>query len=90
MISFYQKLGKYPALFTALDGNAITTKFNDHKKFKEAYYLHDFRIAVTLWSKKSGEKVFHRHDDKQCISQISTQDKNTKIRQKKKTYCSHL
>ncbi|CAF3682351.1 unnamed protein product [Rotaria sp. Silwood1] len=66
-------------------GNTITTKFNDHKTFKNAYHLHDLRFAVTLWTKKSGEKVFRRHDDKQCISQISTEDKNTKVRNKNQT-----
>ncbi|CAF2757848.1 unnamed protein product [Rotaria sp. Silwood2] len=63
--------------------NVITTKFNDHRAFKDAYHLHDLCFAITLWSKKSGEKVFHRHNDKQYISQIVTEDKNTKDRKKK-------
>ncbi|CAF4008475.1 unnamed protein product [Rotaria sp. Silwood2] len=57
-------------------GKCITTKYDNHKDFKKAYSLHDLRFAITLWRKEPGEKVFHRHPDKQYISQISKEDKN--------------
>ena len=36
------------------------------------------RFALTLCKKEPGEEVFYRHDDKQYISAISTEDKKVK------------
>ncbi|CAF1305507.1 unnamed protein product, partial [Rotaria sp. Silwood1] len=34
-------------------GKFITTKYDNHKDFKEAYSLHDLRFAITLWRKRT-------------------------------------
>jgi hypothetical protein len=65
-------------IFDFIDGLPITTTYNRHDAFKDAYHLHDLRFAVTLWKKEPGETAFRRYDDIQYISQISTEDKNCK------------
>ncbi len=65
-------------LFDFIDGSPITTTYNRHDAFKDAYHLHDLRFAVTLWKKEPGETAFRRYDDIQYISQISTEQKKCK------------
>ncbi|CAF3089937.1 unnamed protein product [Rotaria socialis] len=60
----------------------IRTKFDDQKTFKDAYHLNEIFFAVTLWSKSPGENEFHRHADKQYISQMSEQDRHAKVPKK--------
>ncbi len=65
-------------MFDFIDGSPITTTYNRHRAFKDAYHLHDVRFAVTLWKKEPGETAFRRCDDIQYISQISTEQKKCK------------
>ncbi|CAF1401178.1 unnamed protein product [Rotaria sordida] len=61
----------------------ITKRYDTHKELKEAYQLHQLRFAIIPCTKSPGENVFQRHGDEQYISEISTEDKNTKIRRVK-------
>ncbi|CAF4972456.1 unnamed protein product [Rotaria socialis] len=59
----------------------ITTIFakKQHEEFKAVYHLHEIRFAVTPWSRTGDDDEFRRHSEKQYISEISIEDKNTKV-----------
>ncbi|CAF3334326.1 unnamed protein product [Rotaria socialis] len=59
----------------------ITTIFakKQHEEFKAVYHLHEIRFAVTPWSRTGDDGEFRRHSEKQYISEISIEDKNTKV-----------
>lgn len=75
-----QPLKVFPSATNNNTGKIITKRYDTHKEFKKAYQLHQIRLAIVPWIKSPGQTVFQRHTDKQYISEISTEDKNTKIR----------
>ena len=53
----------------------ITDKFKKTTKFKQAYDVHNMRLAITLCTANPDDGTLYRNSDVQYISNISTENR---------------